>query len=264
MKKLRSYILIASAFIIAVLGLMLPSVILHIQDIRLEKTVDVFEIDEVDLTLLSNLSTVQKLVLTSSSTQTISLDTGRFMNEEEAVNASNEVLTLFGMSSTDIDGITPECSVCLKSDNDGQSIVLWDITYTSDDFTLTISLDDETGLMLALEIHRSPADTDSSIYTDSYYGTAVSDVLYNCTEIYFLKYLGLDYIDPPVIDGNNTMLVFIYDDSGRYPIYMSFYPELTALYINVFSENTEDSGISGTETGAEAAAGSYNHADSGY
>lgn len=251
MKRLRTYILIIAAVIIAAAGFMLPSVILGIQDSRLHSAVETFEIDEVDLSLFSNLSVSEKLVLTSSGGgQEVSLETGRFMDKDGAVAAAVDFLDMFGV---DVGDTVPECTVFLKIGENGQTIVLWKVKYATEDYELSLSIDDETGLVLAVELVGSYGG-----YTDGDYYSYAPSILYEFSELYFYKYLEPDIV-VVYFEDDNTMVCRINAGGEEYAVYSACYPERFALYVNMLSEKAEPS--VGEEDVYDSSAASFGASD---
>lgn len=149
MKKKNMVVFALSGLLLAV-SFALPGAVLAIRDSAIESKVEYVTMDEVELSLLSSLSSEEKLRLAGDrSAASISLDTGVRMDkaqaEAAALEGAHDMVPYADWSSEEV-------SPYLTVGADGKSLVLWEALMTYQNSTLRLRLDDETGAILGLAL----------------------------------------------------------------------------------------------------------------
>ncbi|MGM9521561.1 MAG: hypothetical protein ACI3VB_03700 [Oscillospiraceae bacterium] len=236
MKNKRVIIAVIITALTAAACFFLPALTLHAQDLRLSGSIETASIDEADLSLFSNLSTVQKMLLISSKASSVTLEKGRFMDGSQAAEAAKSALSSIGIISDGLTASQPECRASLLIGEDDSSIVLWTVRFSEQTFDITLTLDDETGMILGFRFYgfmplfsSEYESTDKGINISGSY--SVWEIFDQVSYIYFYEYLGLDSPNM-IINGNNTVTYEIFDEESSGAVSASYYPDGPYLSVN--------------------------------
>lgn len=134
---------------VCVLTFLLPDLLLAIRDRAVSSRVETLEADEVELSLLSELSPSQRFRLAGDTTATVfPLSSGRSMDTDGAIKHAYELLPI-------TQARVVQASATLKVASDGSGMVLWRVSLTEDSWTHTLIFDDTTGYLLGVELDIS-------------------------------------------------------------------------------------------------------------
>lgn len=161
MKKKRKAIAFALTGLLLAVSFALPEAVMAFRDAAIESAEDSVTIDEVELSLISSLTPVEKLrIAGDTATATIPLDSGVNLSEMTLPDAAAKTGWAFPDSSDPMtfDGAEPRLAV----GNDGKSFVLWDVLVSSGDQSACLLLDDETGALLGYTLQGSVYDQEAS------------------------------------------------------------------------------------------------------
>lgn len=208
--KLKGFILIISTLAIAAASFFLPQLILSIQDNQIFGRSQMVEVEEIGLSLVSNLSKLDKLRFAGeSSASTIELETGRYMDSDDADLCFRYIISGLGyytgawdIAVEDQKGLlTLEShSVALNIDSSGSSMVVWTLDYSFDGGSVRVELDDETGLLLG---GRCVFDNMKELEEWGYdlYSMDITEFVYSLADVYYMNQ-DLGYFDVFFADGN--------------------------------------------------------------
>lgn len=236
MRNKRVIIAVVLTALTAAACFFLPAIALRIQDLRLSGSVGTASMDEADLSLFSNLTTVQKMLLISSQASRVTLDTGRFMDTEQAAEAASSALLSIGIIADELTSSQPECRASLLVGEDDSSIVLWTVRFSEQTFDITLILDDETGMILGFRFYgivpffsSEIEAVDGNVSKSGDYDTY--DIFHLVLDTYFYEYLELN--SPNIlISGDNTVSYEIFDSESYGSVPASYYPEGPYLSVN--------------------------------
>ena len=213
--RLKGLILIISTLAIAAASFFLPQLILSIQDSRLFGGAQMVEVEEIGLSLVSNLSKLDKLRFAGEySASTIELETGRYMDSDDADLCFRYIISGMGFFSGlwDIEAEDPEglltlesSSVALNIDSSGSSMVVWTLDYSFDGGRVQVELDDETGLLLGGRCVFDSEDALEEWGYDPYYSTDISGFVYSIADVYYMNQ-DLGYYDVFFADENSGII----------------------------------------------------------
>lgn len=137
------FIYAAAAFLCAV-SFFLPGIVLGARDDALERSGETVAVDEVQLSLLSDLTAAQRLALVGDSTATtVYLSSGRDLTEEDARTVADAIvrdMVLLDKSASSFDvTLTPELRVA----SDDSALLTWTAVYSSDSRDVTVVFDED-------------------------------------------------------------------------------------------------------------------------
>lgn len=209
--KLKGFILIISTLAIAAASFFLPQLILSIQDNQIFGRSQMVEVEEIGLSLVSNLSKLDKLRFAGeSSASTIELETGRYMDSDDADLCFRYIISGLGyytgawdIAVEDQKGLlTLEShSVALNIDSSGSSMVVWTLDYSFDGGSVRVELDDETGLLLGGRCVFDNFTGELEEWGYDPYSMDITDFVYSLADMYYTNQ-ELGYFDVFIADGN--------------------------------------------------------------
>ncbi len=153
----KAVIVYALAILLCVASFFLPGIVLGIRDRALANSDETVPVDEVQLSLLSELSTAQQLALVGDPGATVvHVSAGRHLTVEEARDHADSIarsMSLLdkGVSEFEV-ALTPQLLVAA----DNSALLTWTAQYTSDSRDVTIIFADETGNCLAFRQSTYP------------------------------------------------------------------------------------------------------------
>ncbi len=212
--KLKGFILIISTLAIAAASFFLPQLILSMQDNQLFGGAQMVEVEEIGLSLVSNLSKLDKLRFAGEySASTIELETGRYMDSDDAdlcfryiISGMGYYTELWDIEVEDPNGLLTleSSSVALNIDSNGSSMVVWTLDYTFDGGTVEVDLDDETGLLLG---GRCVFDNMKELEEWGYdlYSMDITEFVYSLADVYYMNQ-DLGYFDVFFADENSGII----------------------------------------------------------
>ena len=212
--KLKGFILIISTLAIAAASFFLPQLILSMQDNQLFGGAQMVEVEEIGLSLVSNLSKLDKLRFAGEySASTIELETGRYMDSDDAdlcfryiISGMGYYTELWDIEVEDPNGLLTleSSSVALNIDSNGSSMVVWTLDYTFDGGTVEVDLDDETGLLLG---GRCVFDNTKELEEWGYdlYSMDITEFVYSLADVYYMNQ-DLGYFDVFFADENSGII----------------------------------------------------------
>lgn len=152
----------AAVLALCAVSFFLPGIVLDIRDRALARTGETVPADEIQLSLLSDLSSPQMLALVGDqATTTVPLTSGRHFTEEDASEVSDSIVRAMslldkGVSSFDLT-LRPE----LRVGPDDSALLTWTAVYTSDSRDVTVVFDDENGSCLGFRQISYPHGKDA-------------------------------------------------------------------------------------------------------
>ena len=225
--RIKNLILLISAASVVIISFFLPQLILTLQDKNYSRGYEQVQVDDIGLSLISDLSPIEKLSFAAQPASTVELETGRYLDADSAdqiVLSFFEVIGLYSglWDSTSIyyDGsfFLESSFVGLNMDSQGRSMIIWELSYSFDYGSFQIRLDDETGLILGC----------SGTFSDDLwtaYGTLQDTffelVFYAYADSYLYYTGNLNYYEILSVD-ENTAYISLTDGSETYdiPVYM--------------------------------------------
>lgn len=183
MKKIKTALIFLLTFMIVAASFVFPSLLFRAQDSGLESQIEETEINEVSLSLVSDISMVQKLLLVNYYDSSVNLDTGRFMDSEKATETAikeiHSFVDVLGSADSGYNGLYIDfplessllhCYPMLNSKTTSDtnfSAIIWYLAfqYDSDEesCTLSVALDDESGKVLHFYLYLND-ETGTSEY----------------------------------------------------------------------------------------------------
>jgi len=225
MKKSKIIIIFIVTFLVLAVSFVFPSIFFKWQDSKLYNAADLADVNELSLSLSSEMSLLEKAELVCNYDSSVELDTGRFMNSEQAIaSADAEIESLAKSLYIDISEVKRNVVSCYPTLNSGSnheknnSVILWHITYDLDTASLYLGTDDETGKILSFSFYdHSFFDTESSepftvsekeamgLYGDPEADASFEESLVALT-VWFSEYLNFEYIDIYPGENNNIFI----------------------------------------------------------
>lgn len=158
MRKFKYVLFALVTALAAAASFLLPPLVLRSVDRRLLREQKTVEMEPVDLALFSELTPVEKL-RQMDAPQWVTLAGGRGLTAESAVSAA--VTALADWLGIFVEGDAARCEAMLLM-KDETSLLVWRVEFAPEDGTAaTVWVDDETGMLLALEA-RGGARTEES------------------------------------------------------------------------------------------------------
>ncbi len=147
--KRRSILIIAFLVLLLAVSFFTPSLILGLRDRRLYAEAEAVSVDPVQLSLISDLSPLERLQTAASGSSTsIVLTGGRVFTTETARVAADSVVRELELVVSDPEDYDVTIAPELRLTSDGGAIVLWNVGYYSDSLDVELVLDDEYGWCL--------------------------------------------------------------------------------------------------------------------
>lgn len=162
----RSVIIFILSAVLLISSLLMPSVVMAVRDASLSRSRETVSMDEVELSLFSQLTDMEKLELAGDNSVTvIPLETGRSLTRAEAIKHLDKSLADLGFDN--VGERTFSAEVQLRVSGDGSSIVVWRISESWPEMDARALIDDDSGALLAFSLvlypePRSEAATDSA------------------------------------------------------------------------------------------------------
>lgn len=153
----KAIIVYLLAILLCVASFFLPGIVLSIRDRALSSSNETVPVEEVQLSLLSELSTAQQLALVGDSGATVvHVSSGHNFDEESARSHANTLargMSLLdkGVSEFEVT-LTPQLIVAA----DNSALLTWTARYTSDSRDVTLIFSDESGLCLGFRQSSYP------------------------------------------------------------------------------------------------------------
>ncbi|XCP84495.1 hypothetical protein ABXS75_15760 [Roseburia hominis] len=236
MHKIRNSLLILLTLVLLTTGAFLPQVLAMLQDRQLEKTSESRELNQVQLLIQQEMSTVQLLGLLGNEHTSLAWDASASLSEEEAMDYAFEtaqfMITNGILSSMAIDASFNFTNHSFKSEHlklpdwdaaaepylvisktESHAAVLWKCTWKS---TLgeiyTMWIDDCTRILCGMT-RTKPKNSDTKIYTDSkspyvYVEAADINELLGNWVAFINDYYGLrtyDFVETHIDDKQNSI-----------------------------------------------------------
>ena len=129
--KARPVIWLCAALLTVGLGMILPELVFHIQDERLEGAVETQTIQTVDLNLMSQLTAAQTLRLARTYESSVTLERGQLMTAQEAADTATSIVT--GLLNSFVSGGSIRASQAapmLCMGQEGENVIFWEVTLT--------------------------------------------------------------------------------------------------------------------------------------
>ncbi|MCD7845967.1 MAG: hypothetical protein LUG57_09010 [Oscillospiraceae bacterium] len=237
---------ICGALLTVSLSLLLPGLVLRVQDERLESTVQTVDVETVDLSLLSDLSVEELLYLSQAYESRVALEQGRQLTASSAViTAEDAVEGIYNWMLGDgsvlwdeaIQGAEPV--PWLYVGQDGQSAILWEVVlggYSSNPLellngydvmrpmTVTVLVSDLSEIVVGLNIYWSDYDGAVTEAPENYAVAAASDEpyeVYYAPEVafYLANAMGLEeyYLQEAETSAyESSLLVYLTEDMAGY------------------------------------------------
>ena len=229
MRKTKVWLLSLAVLLIAAGSFLLPPVLFALQDRADAREADQVPMDEVDLSLISELTLVDKLTLAGDpSVSAIELSSGFGRDIDGVRDGLFETFALAGIDPADLDPFTFTARPILVINDREQSMILWAVQIQGPLLRLNAKMDDETGKVLAFDLtvledilepdsHWAiEAESDKNIFSSAYSAVG-EDVFYQVASLYIDQYLELYWVTL-TIDGTDTMLAYIPYDEGFYTL----------------------------------------------
>lgn len=136
--------------LLCVASFFLPGIVLAARDRTLARSDDILPADEVQLSLLSNLSMAQRLALVGDPGATeVYLASGRSLTEEEAREHASALVRGMSLMDKSVSEFEVSLTPQLRVAADNSALLTWTAVYTSDSRDVTVIFDDEGGSCLA-------------------------------------------------------------------------------------------------------------------
>lgn len=214
MMRKRNILFCSLTGLMCLVSLFLPGTVLALKDLSLSRSTESVAVDEVQLSLLTQLDNVGKLRLAGDSlAASIPLEAGRVLTGDEAVKCAIRAQQAMGIYLGDerSSSVSPRLTI---SDG-GESMVLWDVSLIWPDsgFTGRYLIDDETGALLGIELSLklteefTASEDEGELTTEK---EAFQDMI-NA----FLAPLGLDYAASYIGDDRSLAQVLVVSESGE-------------------------------------------------
>lgn len=214
MMRKRNILFCSLTGLMCLVSLFLPGTVLALRDLSLSRSTESVAVDEVQLSLLTQLDNVGKLRLAGDSlAASIPLEAGRVLTGDEAVKCAIRAQQAMGIYLGDerSSSVSPRLTI---SDG-GESMVLWDVSLIWPDsgFTGRYLIDDETGALLGIELSLklteefTASEDEGELTTEK---EAFQDMI-NA----FLAPLGLDYAASYIGDDRSLAQFLVVSESGE-------------------------------------------------
>ena len=202
MRRGKFFTLLLAAVAVVALSAALPFLLLRAQDAGKAGAVEQRSVSKAELNLLSPLTVPQKLNLLAganwrrgSSVSIVAMASGRARDADAAEQILTDYLSNYPLGNLLWDTATPQIGYCtpyLLLDNQGDgsdSLIIWSLSFSSDEVWGNAWLDDESGAVLAFEIYPQSGTFDSllKLYASNY---GYDDVRFSM--FYDLAYAYLD------------------------------------------------------------------------
>ena len=228
MKNTKLWLLSTAVLLIAAGSFLRPPALFALQDRGIAKEASEVPMDEVDLSLISELAMVDKLALAAdAAATTIELENGFGRDSDGVRDDLLEAFAYAGIDAGELGFYRLITRPYLVMDGDNRSIVLWTIQMQGDLLRLTAKVDDETGKILAFELTIREDDPEYDSYSKSETEsdknavhprpTIGEEIFYRVASMYIIEYLELGWITM-TMDGADTMLAHIPAGDGLYPL----------------------------------------------
>ncbi len=237
--RFKNIIFIISAAAVVTISFFLPQLILTLQDKNYYGGYEQMQVDDIGLSLISDLTPIEKLSFAAQPVSTVELEAGRYLDIDSANQIVMSFLDDISLYSglwdfTAVycqDELIPEsASVGLNMDSQGKSMIIWDLSYTFEYGSFQIRLDDETGLILGCS--GTFSDDLWLAYGETYYGESEDFFLSPVLNAYasYLYYAGeLSYYEMSSVD-ENTICISLTDGTEVYGV--MFYTDGSFFEIN--------------------------------
>lgn len=161
--KHKTVIISLITVLLCAVSYFLPGAVLAVRDRALVSSSQVEYVDEVQLSLLSDLSTPQKLAVAGDPAATsIRLSSGRNLTEEEARETADGIAVELCLLDKEPEDFTVTLTPELRVASDDSALLTWTAAYSSDTMDAAIVFDDELGQCLGFSQTSYPFGRDVS------------------------------------------------------------------------------------------------------
>ncbi len=215
MMRKRNILFCSLTGLMCLVSLFLPGTVLALKDLSLSRSTESVAVDEVQLSLLTQLDNVGKLRLAGDSlAASIPLEAGRVLTGDEAVKCAIRAQQAMGIYLGDerSSSVSPRLAI---SDG-GESMVLWDVSLIWPDsgFTGRYLIDDETGALLGIELSLKLTEEFTASEDGGELTTEDKETFHDMINA-FLAPLGLDYAASYIGDDRSLAQVLVVSESGE-------------------------------------------------
>ena len=170
----RSVIIFILSAVLLLSSLLMPSVVMAVRDASLSRSRETVSMDEVELSLFSQLTDMEKLELAGDNSVTvIPLEAGRSMTRAEAIEHLDKSLTDLGFDN--VGERTFSARAQLRVSGDGTSIVVWRISESWPEMDARALIDDDSGALLAFSLVLYPEPRSEAAADSAFPGAAVGE-----------------------------------------------------------------------------------------
>ncbi len=164
MKRGRRVAIIILLVLVLILGFILPTLVVRVQDMRMDQTQERMAATSVQLDMASSLTVLQKMRLVAEADAPVALDTAQNMDEEQALTVLMDGLqTIMEFDTGDIlpsvNGFSEVSHTIRLQMSDDQSLIYWEFWLADGDGNqIGVMVDDDTGIILSLHYTISIPD----------------------------------------------------------------------------------------------------------